>query len=272
MNHCRRHFASGGGPITMPAPASVRARKRSIQAMTRDNIYAAGRPGPFAFDQQVADAFPDMLQRSIPGYAASIGAIGALAARFVREGTQCYDLGCSLGAATLAMRSNIAVPGCRIVAVDNSPAMIGRCRELVAADRDGDTEVTIIEGDIRELEFSNASMVVMNYTLQFLPPGERATMLQKIADGMFEGGVFVLSEKVVDDDEKLQAMLVEMHHDFKRRNAYSELEISRKRTALENVLVPETVPRHLQRLRQVGFAHAGVWLRYFNFVSIVAIR
>jgi tRNA (cmo5U34)-methyltransferase len=242
--------------------------------MAKDEIYAvAGKQTEaFEFDDAVASVFPDMLRRSIPGYAASIRGIGALASRFVRPDTHCYDLGCSLGAATLAMRRNIAVPGCRIVAIDNSPAMVARCREMIASDSNENTDVTVVEADICEVDITNASLVVMNYTLQFLPPEERSGMLQKIADGMNEDGIFVLSEKVVDDDDALESLLVALHLDFKRQNAYSDLEISRKRAALENVLVPESASQHLRRLREAGFRHAGIWLRFFNFVSIVASK
>jgi len=112
----------------------------------------------------------------------------------------------------------------------------------------------------------------MNYTLQFLPVEERLGLLTKIHRGMLDGGVFVLSEKVADDDPDIENLLVELHHDFKGANAYTDLEISRKRTALENVLIPETIAAHRRRLRDAGFAHAGVWLKHFNFVSIVALR
>jgi tRNA (cmo5U34)-methyltransferase len=247
----------------------------NAEAMSRDEIYAAGNDGngPFEFNEAVARVFPDMLRRSIPGYAETVEAIGALAARHVTAGSRCFDLGCSLGAATLSMQRNITEPGCRLVAVDNAPAMIERCQELVAAGADPcGAEVEVLQGDVRSVELANASMVVMNYTLQFLPVEERAGMLQRIGDGMLPGGIFVLSEKVVDRDETVEQLLVSLHRDFKRRNAYSDLEISRKRAALENVLIPETVDTHLQRLAAAGFRHSGVWLRYFNFVSIVAIR
>jgi tRNA (cmo5U34)-methyltransferase len=236
-------------------------------------IYAAEDVGSstFEFDGAVAKVFPDMLRRSIPGYAASIQAIGTLAARHARAGTRCYDLGCSLGAATLAMRKNISVSDCRIVAVDSAPAMVERFRGILAADK-RDTDVSILEADVRQIEISRASMVVMNYTLQFLPVDERADMIKKIYAGMIDGGVFVLSEKVVDEDPQIEELLVELHHEFKRRNAYSDLEISRKRAALENVLVPDTVAAHKQRLADAGFRQSGIWLRYFNFVSIVAIK
>jgi tRNA (cmo5U34)-methyltransferase len=245
--------------------------------MAEDRIYADNETGdePFRFNTDVAQVFPDMLRRSIPGYAASLEAIGSLAARYVTAGTNCYDLGCSLGAATIAMRQGIRVPDCKIFAVDNAPAMIERCKELIATDNEAHgsrTPVEILLGDIRDVTISNATMVVMNYTLQFLDLAGRDALIQRIFDGLRPGGLFLLSEKVVDTDPHMQTLLVDLHHEHKRRNAYSELEISRKRAALENVLVPETVAAHRERLDRAGFAHSGVWLRYFNFVSIVAIK
>jgi tRNA (cmo5U34)-methyltransferase len=241
--------------------------------MSKDNIYTLedAESGSFEFNSAVADVFPDMLRRSIPGYDASISAIGQLAARYVQPGTRCYDLGCSLGAATLAIREAITARQCEIIAVDTSPAMTERCRDLVAKDQ-SPTSCTVLDADARHIEIENASMVVMNYTLQFLPVDERLAMIRKIRDGMIEGGVFVLSEKVADDDPEVESLLVDLHHEFKRANAYSDLEISRKRTALENVLIPETTDTHLQRLRDAGFSHCNVWLKHFNFASIIAIR
>ena len=244
--------------------------------MGEDRIYETDDgSAPFRFNDNVAAVFPDMLRRSIPGYAASLEAIGSLAARYVKADTNCYDLGCSLGAATLAMRQGIDVPGCRILAVDVAPAMISRCREILAEDdrlnRPG-TEVILIEDDIRNVNITNASMVVLNYTLQFVAPEDRDAMIERICQGMTDGGLLVLSEKVVDENAHMEALPVELHHEHKRRNDYSALEIARKRAALENVLIPETVAAHRERLARAGFRHTAVWLRYFNFVSIIAIR
>ena len=245
--------------------------------MEKDEIYAGNenRDAPFRFDESVARVFPDMLRRSIPGYSASLEAIGSLAARYVQADSRCFDLGCSLGAATLAMRQGIRVAGCEITAIDNSPAMIEQCQQVINADSEANPAhcpVRVQLGDIRETQIENASMVVLNYTLQFLDPDARDEMIRRIADGLLPGGLLLLSEKVVDDDPQMEDLLVDLHHEHKRRNDYSALEISRKRAALENVLVPETVAAHRRRLAAAGFAHTGVWLRYFNFVSIVAIK
>lgn len=241
--------------------------------MSRDTLYTSQSAaiGSFEFNDAVASVFPDMLRRSIPGYAQTIEAINGLARRAVQPGSTCYDLGCSLGAATLAMRHGIAVPDCRIVAVDNAPAMIEHCRNIVEADNAA-TPVEVVEADLRETPIDNASMVVLNYTLQFIPAAERNELIGRIARGMRDNGVLVLSEKVTHEDPEFDALLIDLHHDFKRQNAYSELEIARKRAAIENVLIPDTVATHLERLQNAGFRRAGVWLRWFNFVSFVAVR
>ena len=245
--------------------------------MPKDEIYAQNRTGnePFRFDETVARVFPDMLRRSIPGYETSLEAIGSLAARFVHNDTHCYDLGCSLGAATLAMRQGIRAEGCRIVSVDNAPAMIERCREVIAEDdarHKRRTPVDIILGDIRNTDISNASLVVLNYTLQFLGLDDRDRVMQRIFDGLNPGGVLLMSEKVVDEDPQMDALLVDLYHEFKRRNDYSALEIARKRAALEEVLIPESVSQHRTRLERVGFGNVAVWMRILSFVSLIAIK
>lgn len=245
--------------------------------MADDKVFAGEtwQGEPFRFDAAVAEVFPDMLRRSIPGYAASLEAIGSLAARFVTNGSRCYDLGCSLGAATLAIRQGIRAEGTRIVAVDNSEAMIARCREVIARHSEAQPDappVEIVLEDIRDTSIEDASMVVLNYTLQFLDLDERGPLIYRIANGLRPGGLLVLGEKVVDEDLRMEDLLVDLYYEHKRRNEYSALEIARKRTALENVLVPETVSQHRERLQAAGFANIAVWFRYFNFVSIVAIK
>jgi len=240
--------------------------------MSEDRIYASD-PGEtsFQFNEAVASVFPDMLKRSIPGYEASILAIGSLARQYVRENSRCYDLGCSLGAATLAMRHNIDGRDARIVAIDNAAAMISRCQKLVDAD-ESSVPVEVISADVRDATIENASMVVMNYTLQFLPIADRDEMIAGIFAGLNDGGIFILSEKVADEDETIENILVDLHHEQKRLNAYSESEISRKRAAIEDVLIPESLASHRTRLSNAGFRHVGVWLRVYNFVSLIAIK
>ncbi|KJY81104.1 carboxy-S-adenosyl-L-methionine synthase CmoA [Vibrio nigripulchritudo] len=239
----------------------------------KDTIFSAPieKIGDFTFDANVAEVFPDMIQRSVPGYSNIISAIGMLAERFVEPQSNIYDLGCSLGAATLSMRRHISKEGCKIIAVDNSEAMVERCKLHVNAYR-SDTPVEVIEADIRDIDIENASVVVLNFTLQFLSPEDRQNLLEKIYRGLRKGGILILSEKYVFENETANELLIDLHHDFKRANGYSELEISQKRSAIENVMRPDSIQMHKDRFENIGFSSNEVWFQCFNFGSMFAIK
>ncbi|CCN36861.1 tRNA (cmo5U34)-methyltransferase [Vibrio nigripulchritudo SO65] len=239
----------------------------------KDTIFSAPieKIGDFTFDANVAEVFPDMIQRSVPGYSNIISAIGMLAERFVEPQSNIYDLGCSLGAATLSMRRHISKEGCKIIAVDNSEAMVERCKLHVNAYR-SDTPVEVIEADIRDIDIENASVVVLNFTLQFLSPEDRQSLLEKIYRGLRKGGILILSEKYVFENDTANELLIDLHHDFKRANGYSELEISQKRSAIENVMRPDSIQMHKDRFESIGFSSNEVWFQCFNFGSMFAIK
>ncbi|HEY5601688.1 MAG TPA: carboxy-S-adenosyl-L-methionine synthase CmoA [Gammaproteobacteria bacterium] len=239
----------------------------------RDSLYASAKTEleKFVFDDNVADVFNDMIHRSIPGYDAIIAMIGVLAERYARSGTQCYDLGASLGAVTLALEKNLKGRHCKIIAVDNSSAMVQRLQKTVADDA-RISSVEVRQEDIRDARVSNASVVVMNFTLQFIPLEERTRIIQTIFDGLLPGSIFVLSEKIAFPDNPENDFQIDMYHEFKKLNGYSDLEISQKRTALENVLIPDTKKTHLERLKQAGFRQVYAWFQCFNFISVVAIK
>lgn len=254
----------------------------------RDELFATPLAdiAGFRFDAAVAAVFPDMIRRSVPGYETIIAMTGALAGRYVQPGTRCYDLGCSLGASTIAMRRNIRAAGCRILAIDNAAAMIARCRQILAHDALDHTvasvpvvpvptepvPVDLVCCDIRAIAIEQASMAVLNFTLQFIPLADRKTLIEKIYRGLAPGGVLVLSEKIAFADPHLDELMIDLHHAFKRANGYTDLEISQKRSALEAVLVPETLDSHRTRLAEVGFRTVDVWFQCFNFASVLAIK
>jgi tRNA (cmo5U34)-methyltransferase len=225
----------------------------------------------FAFDAQVVEVFPDMISRSVPGYNTIIETISRLSQQYVSNDSNIYDLGCSLGAATLAMRKGITAKNCKIIGVDNSPAMIERCKMHINAFK-GHTPVDILEGNIVDFPINNASMVVLNFTLQFIEPTQRSQVIENIADGLQTGGLLVLPEKLSTDDDVCQNLLVDLHHDFKRSNGYSDLEIAQKRTALEKVMLTDSVSIQVERLKNAGFSHITPWFQCFNFYSLIAIK
>jgi len=241
--------------------------------VSRDDIYALpmNRVGSFEFDEEVVRVFPDMIARSVPGYASILSMIEQLAARFVLPRTSVWDLGCSLGAATRLIRRR-APEDCIIHAVDNSAAMIQRLRSLLAESSESGCVIELHEADARSIEITNASFVVLNLTLQFVPPADRTALIQQVWDGLLPGGALLLSEKICFRDPRQQELLTQLHHDFKRAHGYSDLEVAQKRTAIENLLIPETMETHTDRLMSAGFTTIAPWFQCFNFASILAVR
>ncbi len=225
----------------------------------------------FVFDDKVVRVFPDMISRSAPGYELMVPMIGLLARRYAQPGSNIYDLGCSLGATTRAIRDAAKAEGLHIIAVDNSAAMVRQCK-LNLEEYEGPVAVEVREQDICETEFKNASVVALNLTLQFIKRPKRIGLLRRIARGMNNGGILILSEKVCFDDAESQRDQSDWHHDFKRAKGYSDLEIARKRTALEDVLEPDTAGQHSARLREAGFSRVERWFQCFSFQSFVAFR
>lgn len=239
----------------------------------RDTLFSTPleKLGDWTFDERVAEVFPDMIKRSVPGYSIIIPMIGLLAERFVTPASQVFDLGCSLGAATLSARKHIPHDDCLIIAVDNSTAMVERCRRHIEAFR-SPIPVNIVQANIQDIPIHNASLVILNFTLQFIPPKERLALLSKIYSGLLPGGALILSEKFSFENTTMDMLLFNIHHDYKRANGYSELEISQKRSMLENVMLTDSVQQHKQRLITVGFTDVELWFQCLNFGSILAVK
>lgn len=238
-----------------------------------DSIYANPlvEISRFRFDEQVVRVFPDMIKRSVPGYMTILNMIGDMTERYAQANSHCYDLGCSLGGATLAMRNRIQANNCTIIGVDNSQAMIKQCQTVIDADSNK-TPVLLQCKDIEAVNIEKASIVVLNFTLQFIDPSQRKDIIQGIYNGLNTGGILILSEKIIFEDEAHQQLMTELYHNFKYTNGYSRLEIAQKRTALENVLQPDTIKSHKNRLKTAGFASADVWFQCFTFASFIAIK
>ncbi len=238
----------------------------------RDSIFADPTlaPSSFRFDEAVAKVFPDMLRRSIPGYANLLHLISVHAARTLADGAVVYDLGCSLGAVGLAIRHALGPRDAQLILVDNSEAMVERCRELLQADA-GLCPVSVELGDVSSFPLQPCDLCVMNFTLQFVPRSERPQVLASIFSALRPGGSLILSEKTHADVEGEEDFYRQTHDAFRQANGYSQMELSRKREALMEYLKPQTTKEHVQALEAAGFTVVE-WFRCLQFVSWVAIK
>ena len=241
--------------------------------MVEDKVFSEKRNTiePFAFNEQVVRVFDDMIGRSVPLYRENIRRQAQLAARYFKEGTRVYDLGCSNGNLGLVFCHEMGNSPFSMIAVDNSAPMLEAYRQRLAG-TPWEKEIRLVLDDVQTVSLQKASVVIVNLTLQFIPLEVRHTLISNIYNALEPGGILLLTEKVIHEDPTLDALQQEFYYRFKKENGYSQLEISQKREALENVLIPETLDEHYARLRGAGFRKMDVWLKWFNFASFVCIK
>lgn len=231
--------------------------------------------GEFKFDQRVAAVFADMISRSVPGYQQILRMLPTITRQFALNNSHYYDLGCSLGAGMMAMAQGLDKNNI-IVGIDNSSAMIEQANsnlDALAGDGNGNLpKFELICDDICAAQLKPAAMVLMNFTLQFIALEQRNNLIQTTFDALETGGALILSEKINFTETEIDQLLIRLHHQFKADQGYSQLEISRKRDAIENVLIPETIDTHIKRLKKAGFKTVAPWLQHFQFVSLIAIK
>lgn len=226
---------------------------------------------PFEFDESVANVFEDMLKRSIPMYQECQSLAVHWCSRFAKANTSVYDLGCSTGQLLLKLSHSIDINnGISLYGIDNSSAMLEKSRKTL---EQSPVPCVLMEADLnREVTIQNASVVVMNYTLQFVLPENRFSLLKNIYENLVPGGSLILIEKIKSDIPTLDETFINFHHQFKKDRDYSDLEISRKREALENVLIPWTVEENMSLIKKSGFQTVDLFFKWNNFAGFIALN
>jgi tRNA (cmo5U34)-methyltransferase len=223
----------------------------------------------FKFGSTVASVFDDMVSRSVPYYGEMQRMMAELAADYAKPGTDVYDLGCATGTTLIGMNTTVA-EDIRFIGIDDSPEMLDKCRvklQEAGLTRPYDLRMADLNGDV---DISNASVVALCLTLQFVRPIYREKLLKSVFDGLQSGGVLILVEKILAEDSVFNREFIKHYYNYKRRNNYSDMEISQKREALENILIPYKLSENITLLRDIGFEHCEVFFKWYNFSGLIA--
>jgi tRNA (cmo5U34)-methyltransferase len=241
--------------------------------MNKDEIFKEPRDliENFNFGKETAAVFDDMLDRSVPFYSEVQRMMGEIAADFAVAGTNLYDLGCSTGT-TLLRLDRVVAPEVAFIGVDSSPEMLDQARRKLDEHGFSRKHELVCQNLENGVAIANASVVVMNLTLQFIRPLNRDRLIKSIAAGIHEGGCLLLVEKVLGQNSTLNRLFIKYYYDFKKRNGYSEMEIAQKREALENVLIPYHFEENRELLLRNGFKACDVFFRWYNFCGMLAIK
>ena len=233
-----------------------------------DKVFNKSITKQFEFDEEVASVFDDMLNRSVPFYKEMQRLSINFACNFLNENDRVYDLGCST-ASTLIELSKHCEHKLNLIGIDNSSAMLNRAAKKARA---FGVDLELINADLHDVIYNDAKLILSNYTLQFIRPLQREKLVKKIYDSLQDKGIFIFSEKVISSNSTLNKQSIDEYYEFKKTQGYSEFEISQKREALENVLIPYTEEENKKMILDAGFTHCETIFKWVNFATFIAIK
>ena len=234
----------------------------------KDKLFEKPIKKQFEFDEDVASVFDDMLSRSVPHYDDMLNLTTAFALKYTQENSTIYDLGCSTATTLINIAKN-STTSLNLIGIDTSNAMLNRAKHKANA---YGIDISFIEDDIFNVDFQSSNVIISNYTLQFIRPLQREELVKKIYDSLEVGSIFIFSEKVITDNKTLNKQFIDEYYDFKKTQGYSEFEISQKREALENVLIPYSYEENKKMILDAGFSNFDCIFKWVNFATFVAIK
>ena len=232
----------------------------------KDKIFETPIEKKFEFDDAVASVFDDMLARSVPFYSEVQHLIISLILEQQKENQKVLDLGSSTAKFLLELHSKMQTK-MRLKGIDNSRAMLERARQKSEA---FGADITLEFADMLSYDYQNEDIIIANYTLQFIRPMQRTELVNRLYQGLNDGGLFIFSEKVLFDDKQLDKQMIDIYYDYKKTQGYSAYEITQKREALENVLIPFTIEENIQMCKEAGFNKIDTIFQWANFVTFTA--
>ena len=233
----------------------------------KDKVFNKPIVKQFEFDEEVASVFDDMLNRSVPFYKENLNLQIKILKNFLNENDKVVDLGSSTGTFLIELAKKKSK--LTLIGIDNSTAMINRAKNKAKA---FGVNVEFINDDFLNYDFSGSKAIIANYTVQFIRPLKREKLIQKIYDSLTDGGIFLMSEKLITENKKLNKIMIDIYYEYKKKMGYSEYEIAQKREALENVLIPYTMQENIEMLKNAGFKDIEVIFRWNNFATFIAFK
>ncbi|MGK0256343.1 MAG: tRNA (cmo5U34)-methyltransferase [Arcobacteraceae bacterium] len=234
----------------------------------KDKLFEKPIKKQFEFDEDVASVFDDMLSRSVPHYQDMLNLTTSFALKYTTTNSTIYDLGCSTATTliNIAQNSNESL---NLIGIDTSNAMLKRAQQKSKA---YGIDIDFMEDDIFNIDFEPSNVIISNYTLQFIRPMQREKLIKKIYDSLEVGSIFIFSEKVITDNKILNKQFIDEYYNFKKTQGYSEFEISQKREALENVLIPYSYEENKKMILDAGFSNFDCVFKWVNFATFIAVK
>lgn len=219
----------------------------------------------WTFSKSVSENFDNHVRKSVPFYELSHEIILGLSDFFLRNNSFCVDLGSSTGTLLKKIQKRHNSKKIHLIGYDNS-------KHMVRIAKKNSKNIKFIFKNIEKTLIKKNDFTIMLYTLQFINPKFRQTLINNIYKSLNWGGAFVLYEKIRGSDARFQDILNFLYFDYKKKNKFTSEEILNKEISLRGVMEPYTASANLGFLRRAGFKDVMPISQYLCFVGYLAIK
>ncbi|MFE9454684.1 methyltransferase domain-containing protein [Streptomyces sp. NPDC006739] len=222
----------------------------------------------WSFSGNTADHFDEHVSRSIPGYEAGHEIIAQLSDFFITPGSRVAEIGCSTAALTAKLAARHREADAKFLGIDIVPEMVAQARQRCM----GLPNVNIELGDALRVDYSDCSLVIMYYTLQFVPTWKRPALIKRICTEMLPGGALILFEKARSPEARMQDMFNQCYEEYKQNQGFTAEEILGKSRSLRSVLEPFTTEENMRLLSEAGFSSPQLVQKQLVFEGIIGVK
>lgn len=234
-----------------------------------DNIQADR--ANWKFSGETTKSFDEHVTKSVPLYLEGHDLVCDISDFFAKPDSVIYEVGCSTGTLTLKLaQHNKLKPEARFIGIDVEADMIAVAEQK--REENPELNVDFITADALTVEMEPADLILCYYTVQFINPSARQTLIDKLYQTLNWGGALLLFEKVRGADARFQDILTALYTDYKLRMGYSAEDIVSKSRSLKGVLEPFSTQGNIDMLKRAGFDDINTILKYLCFEGFIAIK
>lgn len=225
------------------------------------------KTGAWSFGGKIPNKFEKHIAKSVPLYLEGHQIIVRLSDYFLKDGSICYDIGCSTANLLKKINNHSNKKKIKLYGIEKEKSMYNYANSKI-----NEKNIKIFNKDIKQIKLNKSDLIISYYTFQFINPSIRQDILKKIFKALNWGGAFIMFEKIRGNDARFDNMLNSLYLDFKEDNKLNSNDILSKSKSLRGILEPFSDQGNLGLLKRAGFKDIQTIMQSLCFKGYLCIK
>ncbi len=225
------------------------------------------KTGAWSFGGNIPNKFEKHIAKSVPLYLEGHQIIIRLSDYFLRDGSVCYDIGCSTANLLKKISAHTNKKKIKLYGIEKEKSMYNYAKSKIKTKK-----IKLLNKDLRGVKLIKSDLIISYYTFQFINPSIRQDMLNKIFKSLNWGGAFIMFEKIRGNDARFDNILNSLYLDFKEDNNLNSKDIINKSKSLRGILEPFSDQGNLGLIKRSGFKDIQTIMQSLCFKGYLCIK